>query len=78
MKKTEKKEKPTPRRCVCGKAAITVQTRSGKMVTCPDPMNCRSNLRTTWEKSEDQAIIKWNTLIASYHEKTQHKEDTYV
>lgn len=65
MKKTEKKEKPTPKRCVCGLNAAIVKTRSGKMVTCPDPLNCRANLRTTWHKHEDMAIAEWNSLIGS-------------
>ena len=47
MKKDEKKEKPTPLNCVCGAAAINVKSRNGHMITCPDPMNCEANLRTT-------------------------------
>lgn len=66
MKNGEKKEKPTPRKCVCGKEAIIVKARPGKMVTCPDPVNCPGNLRTTWEKHEDLAIAKWNSLIGTF------------
>lgn len=66
MKKTEKKEKPTPKRCVCGAEAIIVKTRSGKMCTCPDPLNCRANLRTSWKSHEDLAIAERNSLVASW------------
>ena len=65
MEKTKKKEKPTPKRCICGAEAITVKTRLGKMITCPDPINCAGNIRSTWKKSEDAAIVEWNTLIRS-------------
>jgi hypothetical protein len=66
MKKGEKKEKPTPQKCVCGRPAIIVKTRHGKMATCPDPMNCPGNLRTTWKRSEDLAIIEWNGLVSTF------------
>lgn len=66
MKKSEKKEKPTPKRCVCGAAAITVKTRAGHMVTCPDPVNCKANLRSAWYKNQDLAIVEWNGLICSF------------
>ena len=66
MKKTEKKEKPAPKKCVCGAAAITVKARTGHMVTCPDPMNCEANLRTAWKKSQDLAIAEWNSLVDSF------------
>ena len=67
MKKTEKKEKPTPKRCVCGLEAITVKTRAGKMVSCPNPIGCRANLRTTWKSNE------WNGLIDSFYAKNRNK-----
>ena len=66
MKKDEKKEKPTPRKCACGKAAIIVKTRHGKMVTCPDPMNCPGNLRTPWYGHEAVAIAEWNNLVGTF------------
>ena len=69
MKKNEKKEKPTPKRCVCGETAITVKTRLGHMVSCRNPLKCVTNLRTTWRKSEDAAIVEWNTLVSSYIKK---------
>lgn len=64
--KTEKKEKPTPKRCVCGAEAIIVKTRSGKMVSCPDPLNCKANLRTAWNSHQDLAIAEWNNLVTSF------------
>ena len=73
MKKTEKAEKPAPKRCVCGAEAILVKTRSGKMFTCPDPMNYKANLRTTWHKHQDLAITEWNSLVGSFYARTQNK-----
>lgn len=67
MKKTEKKEKPKPRRCVCGSAAILVKNKGKKMISCPDPINCRSNLRTMWKSKEDAAIAEWNGLVDSFY-----------
>lgn len=46
-----KEEKPTPKCCICGKPAITVQSKSMRMLTCPDPINCSGNLRTAWYRS---------------------------
>lgn len=66
MKKTEKKEKPVPKRCVCGKAAALVKTRGGKMITCPDPLNCKGNLRTRWHRHEQLAVAEWNGLVSSF------------
>ena len=66
-KKVETKEKPTPKECVCGKDAVIVKKGSKKMVTCPDPLNCTCNIRTTWMASQDEAIVKWNGLIDSFY-----------
>lgn len=65
-KNGEKKEKLAPKNCLCGAAAITVKARAGHMVTCPDPMNCSANLRTTWKKHQDLAIAEWNNLVESF------------
>lgn len=62
-KKKEKKEELIPKRCVCGKVGIIVQCKSKKMVSCPDPMNCRENRRTAWYKNRDEAIISWNNGV---------------
>lgn len=72
-KKTEKEEKPTPKKCVCGLEAVIVKNRGKKMVSCPDPMNCRGNLRTTWEKGEETAIIKWNSLVDSFYSQNRRE-----
>lgn len=61
-----KEEKPLPKKCVCGRGGIIVKSRAGKMVTCPDPMNCRGNLRTLWHGHEESAITEWNNLVDSY------------
>ena len=73
MKKTEKKQKPVPKRCVCGAEAIVVKTRAGKMVSCPNPIGCVANLRTTWKSNEDSAINEWNGLIDSFYAKNRNK-----
>lgn len=75
MKKTEKKEKPVPKRCVCGAEAIIVKTRNGKMVSCRNPIICKANLRTTWKSHEDLAIVEWNNMITSFY--SQRKGDTH-
>ena len=56
------KEKPTPKRCLCGSVGIVVKMRGKKMVSCPDPLNCPGNFRTPWMSSEDDAIITWNNM----------------
>ena len=73
MEKGKKKEKPTPKLCACGEVAAVVRTRAGKMISCPDPMSCCGNFRTTWRKSEDQAIAEWNSLIDSHYAKLQQR-----
>lgn len=62
----EKKKKPRPRECACGKAPILVSVRGGRMLSCPDPVKCPANLRTMWQKSEIQAVEEWNSLVAGY------------
>ncbi|MBE6977635.1 MAG: hypothetical protein E7438_03225 [Ruminococcaceae bacterium] len=66
MKEKNKKEKPVPKKCVCGKGGIIVKSRFGKMVTCPDPLKCSANLRTMWNSHEESAIVEWNGLVDSY------------
>ena len=61
----QKKEKPVPICCICGKKGVTVESDQ-KMVSCQDPENCVGNFRTVWHSSEDAAIAEWNTLIRSY------------
>ena len=74
MKKDAKKEqKPIPKRCVCGSKAITVKVRGKKMVSCPDPMNCRANLRTTWKSAEEAAIVEWNGIVDSFYSECRNK-----
>jgi hypothetical protein len=69
-----KKEKPTPKKCVCGADGIIVKSRSGKTVSCPDPLNCKANLRTMWNKNQDSAIVEWNGLVDSFYAKIRNKE----
>ena len=66
MKRTEKKEKPIPIRCVCGMQAAIIHFKGKKMVSCSNLEKCIANLRTPWLGSEDQAIENWNTTIRSY------------
>ena len=42
-----------------------VKIRSGKMVSCPNPMKCSANLRTKWHSHEESAVIEWNGLVAA-------------
>jgi hypothetical protein len=64
--KKSKKEKPVPKACACGRPAALVKAREGKMVTCPDPVNCVANLRTRWCSHEETAIAEWNNLVCTY------------
>lgn len=57
------KSKPTPMPCICGRGGIIVKTKSGRMVSCPDPVRCSANLRTTWHSGEESAIVEWNGLV---------------
>lgn len=57
------KKKLTPKPCVCNRGGVVVKTRLGKMVTCPDPINCTANLRTMWHRREESAIAEWNNLV---------------
>lgn len=66
MKTTVKKEKPTPKRCVCGAEDVIVKTKHGKAITCPNPEKCLGNIRTTWNRHQDLAIAEWNNLIDSF------------
>jgi ssDNA-binding Zn-finger/Zn-ribbon topoisomerase 1 len=66
MAKSEKKEKPVPKKCVCGRGGIIVKSRAGKMISCPDPLNCKANLRTIWHSHEESAIAEWNGLVDSF------------
>lgn len=60
------KKKETPKLCICGRPAVTVKGRGGKMITCPDPMHCKANLRTRWRSHEETAIAEWNNLISEF------------
>ena len=62
-KENEKKEKPTPKRCVCGKFGILVVHKGKKMVSCPNPCACSANRRTAWMKNADEAIAAWNNDV---------------
>jgi hypothetical protein len=60
----EKAEKPVPKPCICGRGGCIVVSRGKKMVSCPAPLKCPGNLRTTWRSSEDEAVVEWNNLVA--------------
>ena len=62
-KKDEKKEKPTPKRCVCCKIGVLTVWKGKKMVSCPDPCNCSANRRTAWYSNADEAIQAWNNDV---------------
>lgn len=61
-----KKGEPLPMPCICGRGGITVKSRAGKMITCPDPVNCPGNMRTMWYGNEESAIVEWNGLVATH------------
>lgn len=63
--KEDKKEKPTPVHCLCGKRAVIVKNKAKKMISCPDPENCCGNFRTMWHGHEESAIAEWDNLIAA-------------
>jgi hypothetical protein len=50
-----------------------VKTKSGIMISCPDPVRCSANLRTTWHSGEESAIVEWNGLVQAerYRRKPQ-------
>lgn len=72
--KTEKKEKPIPSRCICGSLPISVTKRGGRMLSCPNPMQCPGNLRTRWVKGELSAITEWNAVVSEFRY-ARKKED---
>lgn len=41
------------------------------MITCPDPLNCRANLRTGWMGHESMVIAEWNNLVNEYIQKNK-------
>ena len=61
-----KKEKPVRLWCVCGREACVVKVRGKKMVSCPDPERCVGNLRTTWNRNEDEAVAEWNNVVTGF------------
>lgn len=61
--KEQKKEKPAPKKCVCGREAIIVKSKGKKMVSCPNPLKCSANLRTAWHSNEEKAVEQWNSLF---------------
>ncbi|MGM9659540.1 MAG: hypothetical protein ACI3WQ_02965 [Faecousia sp.] len=71
----EKKERPVPVPCICGKAPISVCIRGGKMLTCPDPLNCSANIRTRWTKHMDSATAEWNLLVQNYRHIKRDKDE---
>lgn len=66
MKTKTQKEKPSPKRRVCGLDAISVRFHGKKMISCPNPERCIGNLRTQWHGQELAAISEWNSLVDSF------------
>ena len=66
MKTASKKERPVPKKCICGKGGVTVKSRFGTMVSCPNPIQCEGNFRTQWRRNEELAIVEWNSLVESH------------
>lgn len=66
MKAKEKKDKPTPVRCVCGREAAVLVFRGKKMISCPNPEKCVGNFRTLWKSHKEEAVAEWNSIINSF------------
>lgn len=62
----ESKKEIVPVWCVCGKDACVVKMKGLKMVSCPNPERCRGNIRSTWNRNEEAAIVEWNNLVESF------------
>lgn len=62
----EKKDKPMPVRCACGREAAVLVFRGKKMISCPDPENCVGNFRTLWKGRKEEAIAEWDNMIGSF------------
>ena len=43
------------------------------MISCPNPMKCRANLRTMWSGSESECITEWNSLVESFYPERRNK-----
>lgn len=59
------KEKPTPKRCICGAEPIWTKTRLGYFYACPDCL-----LRGNRKKNLDKATEDWNTEVTQAWQKT--------
>ena len=68
VKEKKEKQKPIPKRCICGSLPILVKTRAGKMLSCPNPLKCTANIRTRWNKYEEQMTVEWNGEVDSFYE----------
>lgn len=62
---------PQPLPCVCDRGGIIVKSRSGNMVTCPNPVRCEANLRTSWHSHEESAIAEWNGLVRGWRNRNE-------
>lgn len=65
--------KPTPMPCICGRGDCREDTKSGRMISCPDPVKCSANLRTTWHSGEESAIVEWNGLVQAERHRRSHE-----
>lgn len=70
------KEKLAPVPCICGRGGAIVKTKIGKMISCPDPVKCPANLRTTWHSGDETAIAEWNGLVQA--ERYRRNCDDYI
>ena len=52
---------------------IIVKTKSGRMISCPDPVRCSANLRTAWHSGEESAIVEWNGLVQAERYRRAHE-----
>lgn len=65
-KEKKKADKPVPRPCVCKKEPVIVRMRGKKMLSCPNPLKCKGNLRSAWFKDIDAAVVDWNNNVWAF------------
>lgn len=66
VEKIEKTKNSPLKKCVCGRQPCIVVHKGKKMVSCPNPMVCKGNIRTGWKSNKEAAIDEWNKAVDSF------------
>lgn len=66
----DNKEKPTPKRCICGAEPIWTKAKLGYFYACPDCL-----VRSCWSKNLDKATDNWNLEISQAWNERLVKQD---